>query len=220
MQARHWCLLLASFVGLLFITTAVFSPAVALKPLFAATEARASDATLMDARKSIGDVISREEDHLLAVLGLQMAIVAFAATMIFGKDFTIESPRELFGILILLTLILALVYIHLYKGYLGAYAYAVRIESSLPGGLRVYQQVYASLAEHQAPLLLRPFVSLTNTFYAVSFLPIYVVMICSVGFGRKLGVSSSFVWAINILAVTWAFAYLLPVFRLIELVGG
>ena len=109
---------------------------------------------------------------------------------------------------------------HLYKGFLGTYAYAVQLESDLPTGLRSYQQVYQRLAEPKAPWLLRPVISLTNTFYIVSFLPVYVVIIASVGFGRKLGIRNSTVWAINILVAAWAVAYLLPVFRMIAAIGG
>lgn len=216
----YWFLWFAIAVGLLLILTAIFSHNPSVTGPFPSIDTSVSGINILDARKAIGETIGHEMDHLLTVLGLQMGIVAFAATMIFGKDFAVQKPRELFGILILLTIILGTVYLHLYKGFLGAYAYAVQLESSLPTSLRSYQQIYHHLAEPEAPWLLRPIISLTNTFYLVSFFPVYVVIIASVGFGRKLGIRSSTIWAINVLVASWAIAYLLPIFRTIAAVGG
>jgi|ERR1043165_9297605 hypothetical protein len=216
----HWHLSLSIAVGLLLIMSAIFSRTPPTTPMFSSPDTGVSKAEIVEARKTMGETIVNEETHLFTILGLQMGIVAFAATMVFGKDFAMQKPRELFGILTLLTIILALLYLHVYKELLGAYTYAVQLESSLPGGLRTYQQIYQRLAEPEAPLLLRPIISLTNTFYLVSFLPVYVVAIASVGFGRKLSVRTSTIWAINVLVVAWAVAYLLPIFRTIAEVGG
>jgi hypothetical protein len=215
-----WPLLVAMAIGLLLIISAILSRSPSATPLFPSTNISTSSTEIVAARKNIGESIAAEQASLLTVLGLQMGIVAFAATMVFGKDFKLQSPSELFAILTLLTIILGLVYLHLYKSFLGEYIYAVRLESSLDIGLRSYQQIFQQLAEPEAPWLLRPVISLTNTFYAVSFLPVYVIITASVGFGRKLGIRNSTIWAINILVVAWAVAYLLPVFRLIERVGG
>lgn len=215
-----WPLLLAIVIGLLLIMSGVFSRHSSATFLSTSTDISILNSEIVDARKNIGEAIAKEQTDLLTVLGLQMGIVAFAATMVFGKDFVGPRPSELFGILILLTIILALLYLHLYKSLLGAYAYAVQLESHLALPLRSYQQVYQHLAEPEAPWLLRPIISLTNTFYIVSFLPVYVVIITSVGFGRKLSIRNSVIWAINLIVAAWAIAYLFPIFRLIALLGG
>jgi uncharacterized membrane protein YedE/YeeE len=214
----NWFLWLSIALGLLLIVSVVFSHNEA-RPI-PSVDPTLSRSDVIDARKTLGEAISQGENELLTVLGLQMGIVAFAATMVFGKDFHVQKAGELFGILIFLVVILGLLYLHLYKGYLGTYVSAVQLESTLPSGLRSYQQIYQVLEEPQAPWPLRPVISLTNTFYIISFLPVYVVITATVGFGRKLNIRSTTIWAINILTTSWSIAYLLPVLRAIATMGS
>src|ERR1700674_3959544 len=216
-----WPAIVVSVLALLLVTAAVWSGNPPIKELFPATGPQQHAADLVTAaRKDVGEAIVTLEEQLLKVLGLQLGIVAFAATMIFGKDFTPQSPRNLFGILIFLTILLAVVYLHLYKTYLGAYAYAFRLEFGLPEGLRIHRQIFQPLDESHAPTLLRAFISLTETYYIISFLPVYVVVVAAIGFGNKLGIRRSTIWAVSILTVGWAVAFLLPTFRLIIQAGG
>jgi hypothetical protein len=211
---RNWKSISAIAIGIVLVAAA--SLPVPPKPsrLFTDAEKVSLAGEIADTRKALGESLAHDEELLVTIISLQFGIVAFAATMIFGKDFPTEGPRELFGILLLLTIILCVVYLHLYKGYIGSYVYALKLEENLPSGLRSYQEIYRRL-ENDSLNPLRHLVSLDTTFFFASFLPVYVVIITAIGFGRKLRISRDTMLAVSVLVSAWSVAYLLPVFHAI-----
>ncbi|HEV7405240.1 MAG TPA: hypothetical protein VGO11_20010 [Chthoniobacteraceae bacterium] len=189
--------------------------------LLSTAEAAPLKDKLVELRKEAGIGIAHDEDTLLKILGLQLGILSFAATMLFKSDFETKYPKMLFGVFVVLTAVLGLCYMHVYKAYLGSYIFAVRLESvAYPLPLRPYQNVYLELAEPTPSAFFRPFLSLTDTFYLVSFIPVYVMVSVVVAFGRRLEISSDVCASLSLFSAAWSFAYLLPVFRAIDAYGG
>lgn len=146
---------------------------------------------LKSVRTEVRERVSHFEQLLVAIGSVQLGIMAFIVTVVFGKDFKSKFPKQFFWISIGIIGATALAYLHSFQVYVGYSLYSIKLENFIfQESLRPLTEVH----DHLSNPNLHPFISTialttTSTLYFIGFYPVFLLIGAIIGFGKPLNIS-------------------------------